>query len=407
MVQLIPKRGSLPLYSPRFGGTSVRPASAPQAGSVKFGGLPGLSGLGSKLGPKLTNLGIPIFQNISEVFICSFLAQDLLSMVLPRIFKGTFRGREPYEPSQDPNAKNLPFKEQFKLYVRKNIQGLNWSQGTEETKREFTAGPGLLVIPAVALAFASKTFGKTALELSAPALEGLSHGFIQQLRLAEQNLKPGQTLNVREILQKHLDNLFVDPEFRSQNKTFLKDWTTQWAEALEKHAGNAKARNEALAPLTKSFEEKVWDFNRRNLLQDVRVKLPGSDAEQVFKRNLHRSDQVLVNLGGKASQEEVKPLMKDLVRWSDYAHSVTEQAEKLKKPLAETAEKVLKRLVTKKFLLGAGLTTVGAIYLIRITKWAMSNDSYQANRLLQLPAPGAKPAGAAPVQAAPQAGGHA
>lgn len=370
---------------------ATRPSAAGPVTAPRFSGLP----------PALTNKLLPVFQNISEVFIWAYLAQDIISMVIPRIVKGTVRGRETWEPSEDPNTRNLPFTQQARLWVMNNIKGLNWANGREQVVRESMSGPGLLAVLGIGTTLAGKLFGSSAMQLSVPTLEGLGQDFIARLQEAEQRGKTGANTRYGAVVRQHLDQLFVDPAFRKENKRFLQNWINHWAEAVETHADDAGARTRRLTELSGELEGKVWEFNRKHRvlpyaatdipglaqLDDKAKKKLGIDTAGKITRNLHRSDQVWVKMEGKVKQESIGELLKNLARFSDFSGRVYEKASTSGETLSKVARNMLERLVTRKFFTGAALTLIGGMYLIKVSKWSMSNESYQANRLLQLNQP--------------------
>ena len=378
---------------------------------------------------------IPVFQNITELFIAAFLAQDLVAMVLPRIQKSLMRGRDEYDPAKDPNAKDLPFTQQMRKWVTGNVSGLNWANASEESKRELATGPGMLVIPAVAYAIARRMMGKTAVELGHAPLNAMSQGFMDHLKEAGlADAKEITPVQYRAELSKFLSKSFCDPALNTTQvgktaqtyRQYLDDWSKRWVDGLF-GAETAKGRKDALETLGEELKGKMTAFNRVARLGEDTIGQAGSGkyalemngVKELIERPLHRSDYAWTAFGNKPQHQPLAHLVEDLRRWGDYAETVfkekTLNAGNASKTLHEVAEGTLKRLVNKKFLMGIGLTLVSGLYLVKVAKWAMSHDTYQANRKLQL---GAAPAAGAPAataqapqpatapQAAPSNGGH-
>lgn len=390
------------------GATPVTGLTLPASDPVQFGSA------GNRMLKNGMNAVLPVFQNISEVFLLAYLVQDGVSMILPRIIKGTLRGREKYEPSADPHARDLPMKDQLRLWLVKNFQGLNWAQSREEVVREAFAGPGLLVLLGSVLGVGTKLFGNSAMGLSAPSLNGLAKGFASQAEKAEKALKPGESLVPRDLVARHLDSLFADKGFRSSHDAFLKDWVERWVQISEQHPNNLSARVKALAPLGAELEKKVWDYNRQHrmlpyaasdirgldTLDDAARRKLGVDASGQVTRNIHRGDQLWVRMNGKTSQKSASALVQELTRFSDFTSSVAEKVtQDAGKSWSKVTRQALERLITRKFFVGAAVTALGTFYITQVSKWSQSNDSYEANRQMQLGGGGAAP------PAKPQAGG--
>lgn len=162
-----------------------RPEGASAPAAPRFGN----AAVGLKLAA--ADHSAAIFKSIVEIFLWAFLAQDILAMCLTRMVVSLQRGRIPYDPNTDPRAKDLPMGQQVRLWVQKNVQGLNWPNFAEESSRELATGPGVLAIPAIMFAIARRTFGKGAVELGYAPLTQMGHGFMDQLA----KLPEGHILN--------------------------------------------------------------------------------------------------------------------------------------------------------------------------------------------------------------------
>ncbi len=105
-----------------------------------------------------------IFKPITEQYIYGFFAQDVVALWIPRIINALRRGRNAYNPNEDPNLREgHPIQQKLHaLYM--NVKGLNYPNCIEETSREVETGPGLIVAQSIiALGFAAVLGSKWAL----------------------------------------------------------------------------------------------------------------------------------------------------------------------------------------------------------------------------------------------------
>lgn len=384
---------------------SMRKAETP-----RFQGA--FSGLGNRALNQATNGLLPIFQKITEVFLVAFLAQDVVAMWLPRVGTSLKVGRIPYDPQQDPAARNLPFAEQVKKWIVGNTRGLNWVNFNEESKREFATGPGVLMIPAVVFAAARRLFGKSAVEMSYGSLRGMSMGF--QDHLAQSGLKDATgTISqeaYRKELAQYLTSLFDDAELRTTRLTrqktygqYLEDWSRRWADGVFGVYDQTKAKNqkEALHQLADEFKTTLTGFNRKHRLLPYTV-----NGKQVSENLLHRSDHAWVRFQKSAelSQKPINSLLHHIERWSDFAKAVWERKSSrgvgsVAETLPKLVESTFHKLAAKKLAVALGTIVLSGFYLVKLAFWAQNHDSYGATRLLQHDAGGAQ-SGASPSGAA-------
>lgn len=177
----------------------ISPTSLRKADNVRFGS-------GMSHGGVVDKTLLPLFEKISEVFLWGFLASDMVSMWVPRITTSLATGAIPYDPRQDPEAQNLPFPQQIGRYARKNVQGLNWINLWEETKRELASGPGTLMVGALLFLAARRGFRNRAIELPFPAMDSLCNGFKKHLQA--QGL---ESTDYAEAMKTYVHSIFADP----------------------------------------------------------------------------------------------------------------------------------------------------------------------------------------------------
>ena len=197
---------------------------------VQFGGA----------GQALLNGSVGTFQNITEVFLWGFLAQDMIAMWLPRVWTSLQEGRKPYEPAKDPEMKDKPFSEQLKAWVTGNAQGLNWVNFYEGTKREIATGPGLLAVPALAFMI-NRAVLSPGIELSYGSLKGMGEGLKAHIGAlgkpdSHYSGEKGQKYFLKDV-KDYLKQGFVDINQVAEGKTGASSGAVKQAEDLQKLIG--------------------------------------------------------------------------------------------------------------------------------------------------------------------------
>lgn len=89
----------------------------------------------------------PLFRATTE-YIWELMMLDVVALWLPRIYNALSRGRVKTSMEQiksDPRYERQSEQSQKATWVRKNLSGLNWSNGIEETWREIQSAPMVLV----------------------------------------------------------------------------------------------------------------------------------------------------------------------------------------------------------------------------------------------------------------------
>lgn len=351
--------------------------------------------------PAVVDRLVPTFQTITEVFLAAFLAQDVISMWVPRIRQSLVRGAVEYDPKSDPENKNLTPWQLTKRYWSKTLQGLNWVNFSEETKREFATGPGVLIIPALFFALARRWFGKTSVELGHKPLTQLTGSFMAHLQnsgintaenLSEEAFKAEMVKFIKNRFgmdQKTLQEVVIGQKPLTQH---LDEWTHQWVEqAIKTNASESAVKKAAQAEL-ESLNGKLYQLIMNDLNKGVR---PAAFIEKASQMEVRLADGL--KKAGQAAQEHVHDMpigefTSHLTRWKDFALEVfnTKAAKYAGKavPLSDLTKNLYEKLVTRKGLYSVGVTLATGYYLIRLAKWAQSHETYEANRLLQEPAAG-------------------
>jgi len=365
---------------------------------VRFSGLNSspIHHAASNLWQRYVNFSIPTFQKISEIFIWGFLAQDVVAMWLPRIYALLTEGRKKYDPQNDPKVRNKPFAIQFKKYYVENLKGLNWANFSEGTKREFATGPGLLIVPAVLYAVASRMMNSS-IKLSFKAAKGIGKG------LAEHTThKPEQPYP--EQVQQYLKRIFQDPGLSRIKGNELETWSRQWAEnLLQKRSSQQKETTRILSDKLQSI---IHGFNTKHRMNPYSLTpheaASGTEAfaKEVMKdaHPLHHQgstwisyepDRLLENLkegnrkgaAKRLQQMAVPDLLKDLTRMDGLVKEVDKKFPE-GTSLPELTRQVTEKLVINKGWMSIAATTITAAYLTKLAFWAQSHNTYQATRFL-------------------------
>lgn len=253
-------------------------------------------------------------------FAASFIAQDGIGMVAPRIYEGLNRNRE-----KDENGKK--------------IGPLNWEFARREGIREILSGPSAFLIPMGIMAIIKKTSG-TANNVHVSHIEALGQNFADyaakhpdQLKNSSEFKKGYYTQILENALENSTDETFSGDQLKEKAKNFaekLVESETKRANKEKKNANKLQAEivdeymklrkqysapsgNELAVSLKVSGKEKPLGTNIRQLVQsltdysgDALEKVNkhlekhanGNIDEYIKKFNTHRAGtRVLANLG--------------------------------------------------------------------------------------------------------------
>lgn len=356
--------------APRFGSWS-----APAAGILK----PNLSKLSHRLGDSFQGAFQGIMQKYTEIFIVAFLLNDIIAIWLPRIFTSLFTGRKSYDPDKDPQAARLPFAEKLKKYVTENIRGLNWKNSSEDAIRELTTGMGVLIIPALGYAIASRMTGKDAIQVAYGPFKSLSGGFIAHLK----GLEKHGAVHPEHALKSYMQTLFDEDALKKGLGRELETFSEEWAKLILKDTPTKQAQVErarALENWKQRLEAKVIEFNR--------------SAKRLETNGLHRADYIRIQkfkdgVAQGVKHKQVRCFADDLKNWGDYAKAVFKLNDRFKsQSLSSIAETLYRKVLGRKFVFAAAFTGLAGVYLSQLPRWSQNNESYQATRLIQKTQPG-------------------
>lgn len=253
-------------------------------------------------------------------FAASFIAQDGIGMVAPRIYEGLNRNRK-----KDENGKKTG--------------PLNWEFARREGIREILSGPSAFLIPMGIMAIIKKTSG-TANNVHVSHIEALGQNFAdyaakhpEQLKNSAEFKKGYYTQILENALENSTDETFSGDQLKEKAKNFaekLVESETKRANKEKKNANKLQAEivdeymklrkqysapsgNELAVSLKVSGKEKPLGTNIRQLVQsltdysgDALEKVNkhlekhanGNIDEYIKKFNTHRAGtRVLANLG--------------------------------------------------------------------------------------------------------------
>lgn len=420
MIQTVGQRGPQP-------SDNVSPSTRPKAGNRKPDWRPNSPATAVQFGggikQSLLNGSVNTFQNITEVFLWGFMAQDMVAMWLPRVWTSLQVGKQPYDPNQDPQMKDKPFGHQAKAWLANNWKGLNWVNFFEETKREVATGPGLLAVPALAFVL-NRAMANPAIELSASSIETLGEGLKTHL---EENVKDktytsGQKNEFIKDAKTYLKRVFADTEFanKDENKQLISDWVENEVDSSFEHVKkqgfqrlgskvqkvfSPEKEPEALSSSRKKLDTAIWEFNRDSRINEydylklgviVDTKPLNNRGNTWVSYQPEALKEVKTKAAIKGTQEEAIAKAKNLVkqipfaqvqndvsRMGGYLNKIWDNFEKSGHTnIGDATEKTMKELTRNKWLFGGGVTFLTAAYLVKLAFWSQNHDSYQATRML-------------------------
>ena len=226
-------------------------------------------------------------------FAASFIAQDGIGMVAPRIYEGLNRNRE-----KDENGKK--------------IGPLNWEFARREGIREILSGPSAFLIPMGIMAIIKKTSG-TANNVHVSHIETLGQNFADYAAKHPEQLKnPAEFKKgyYAQILENALENSTDETFNGEQLKEKAKNFAEKLVEAEEKHANKDKKNaNKLQAEIVDEYMKirKQYSAPSGNEL-DLSLKISGK--EKPLETNIRQLVQSLTDYSGDALEKVNKHLEK-------------------------------------------------------------------------------------------------
>lgn len=226
-------------------------------------------------------------------FAASFIAQDGIGMVAPRIYEGLNRNRE-----KDENGKK--------------IGPLNWEFARREGIREILSGPSAFLIPMGIMAIIKKTSG-TANNVHVSHIEALGQNFADYAAKHPEQLKNSAEFKkgyYAQILENALENS-TDETFNGEQ---LKDKAKSFAEKLvnseEKRANKDKKNaNKLQAEIVDEYMKLRKQYSAPSG-NELEVSLKVSGKEKPLGTNIRQLVQSLTDYSGDALEKVNKHLEK-------------------------------------------------------------------------------------------------
>lgn len=226
-------------------------------------------------------------------FAASFIAQDGIGMVAPRIYEGLNRNRE-----KDENGKK--------------IGPLNWEFARREGIREILSGPSAFLIPMGIMAIIKKTSG-TANNVHVSHIEALGQNFADYAAKHPEQLKNSAEFKkgyYAQILENALENS-TDETFNGEQ---LKDKAKNFAEKLvnseEKRANKDKKNaNKLQAEIVDEYMKLRKQYSAPSG-NELAVSLKVSGKDKPLGTNIRQLVQSLTDYSGDALEKVNKHLEK-------------------------------------------------------------------------------------------------
>lgn len=226
-------------------------------------------------------------------FAASFIAQDGIGMVAPRIYEGLNRNRE-----KDENGKK--------------IGPLNWEFARREGIREILSGPSAFLIPMGIMAIIKKTSG-TANNVHVSHIEALGQNFADYAAKHPDQLKNSSEFKkgyYAQILENALENS-TDETFKGEQlKEKAKSFAEKLVDSEEKRANKDKKNaNKLQAEIVDEYMKLRKQYSAPSG-NELEVSLKVSGKEKPLGTNIRQLVQSLTDYSGDALEKVNKHLEK-------------------------------------------------------------------------------------------------
>ena len=226
-------------------------------------------------------------------FAASFIAQDGIGMVAPRIYEGLNRNRE-----KDENGKK--------------IGPLNWEFARREGIREILSGPSAFLIPMGIMAIIKKTSG-TANNVHVSHIEALGQNFADYAAKHPEQLKNSAEFKkgyYAQILENALENS-TDETFKGEQlKEKAKNFAEKLVESETKRANKEKKNaNKLQAEIVDEYMKLRKQYSAPSG-NELEVSLKVSGKEKPLGTNIRQLVQSLTDYSGDALEKVNKHLEK-------------------------------------------------------------------------------------------------
>lgn len=226
-------------------------------------------------------------------FAASFIAQDGIGMVAPRIYEGLNRNRE-----KDENGKK--------------IGPLNWEFARREGIREILSGPSAFLIPMGIMAIIKKTSG-TANNVHVSHIEALGQNFADYAAKHPDQLKNSSEFKkgyYAQILENALENS-TDETFKGEQlKEKAKSFAEKLVDSEEKRANKDKKNaNKLQAEIVDEYMKLRKQYSAPSG-NELAVSLKVSGKDKPLGTNIRQLVQSLTDYSGDALEKVNKHLEK-------------------------------------------------------------------------------------------------
>lgn len=226
-------------------------------------------------------------------FAASFIAQDGIGMVAPRIYEGLNRNRE-----TDENGKK--------------IGPLNWEFARREGIREILSGPSAFLIPMGIMAIIKKTSG-TANNVHVSHIEALGQNFADYAAKHPDQLKNSSEFKkgyYAQILENALENSTDETFNGEQLKEKAKSFAEKLVDSEEKRANKDKKNaNKLQAEIVDEYMKLRKQYSAPSG-NELAVSLKVSGKDKPLGTNIRQLVQSLTDYSGDALEKVNKHLEK-------------------------------------------------------------------------------------------------
>lgn len=226
-------------------------------------------------------------------FAASFIAQDGIGMVAPRIYEGLNRNRE-----KDENGKK--------------IGPLNWEFARREGIREILSGPSAFLIPMGIMAIIKKTSG-TANNVHVSHIEALGQNFADYAAKHPDQLKNSSEFKkgyYAQILENALENSTDETFNGEQLKEKAKSFAEKLVDSEEKRANKDKNNaNKLQAEIVDEYMKLRKQYSAPSG-NELAVSLKVSGKDKPLGTNIRQLVQSLTDYSGDALEKVNKHLEK-------------------------------------------------------------------------------------------------
>lgn len=226
-------------------------------------------------------------------FAASFIAQDGIGMVAPRIYEGLNRNRE-----KDENGKK--------------IGPLNWEFARREGIREILSGPSAFLIPMGIMAIIKKTSG-TANNVHVSHIEALGQNFADYAAKHPEQLKNSAEFKkgyYAQILENALENSTDETFNGEQLKEKAKSFAEKLVDSEEKRANKDKKNaNKLQAEIVDEYMKLRKQYSAPSG-NELAVSLKVSGKDKPLGTNIRQLVQSLTDYSGDALEKVNKHLEK-------------------------------------------------------------------------------------------------